>query len=189
MYITKNPSITKWCTALIKSGTKEPIKHSSVLPVEAFHHLFNSWNDNDSLSIGDLRLKAITLLALGLMLRPSDIAPKGKMFDNITGETKNFVFSTAMISFAPGGLTITFLGIKNDSMRTGFEVFLPFSAVAKMDPVETLRTYIKRTDHIRSGKAVFIGLKNHSKLSQPLLFLRFLNAHCPGRFVRLGFLG
>ena len=44
---------------------------------------------------------------------------------------------------------MTFLGIKNDSQRTGFQVTLPSSPNAKVDPVGALRTYFARTDSVR----------------------------------------
>lgn len=157
--LTKSPTVIGLCTALVKSGTKEPIRHSSVLPMEAFHRMFTAWEDNEELSLADLRLKAITLLALSIMLRPSDIAPKGEVFDSFTGETNKFLFTTDMLSFSPEGVTITLMAIKNDSARTGFEVFLPALANPKLDPVLTLSSYIQRSAPFRSDGAVFLSLK------------------------------
>ena len=157
--ITKNPSIVRLCSALIKSGTSAPLRHSTVLPIQAFHNLFKTWESNDKLSLADLRLKAITLLALSLMLRPSDIAPKGEVFNSFSGETSNFLFTTDMLKFTNDGLLITLMAIKNDSNRDGFEVFLPSIQESKLDPVQTLKDYLRRTEPFRSDGAVFISLK------------------------------
>ena len=159
MDLTKLPTISRFCNALIKSGTKQPIKKSKVLPIDAFHKLFSSWETNSQLSISNLRLKAITLLALAIMLRPSDIAPKGEIFDHISGDTKKYLFTTDMLSFDSEGLTVTFIGIKNDSQRSGFEVNIPRSSNFATDPVSTLQSYIERTSSQRTDKAVFISIK------------------------------
>ena len=135
MDLTKLTTISKLCNALIKSGTKQPIKKSKVLPMDAFQKLFSSWETNSQLSITNLRLKAITLLALAIMLRPSDIAPKGEIFDHISGDTKKYLFTTDMLSFDSEGLTVTFIGIKNDTQRSGFEVYIPRSKIFATDPV------------------------------------------------------
>lgn len=157
--ITKHQSIIRLCSALIKSGTSVPLKHSTVLPIQAFHHLFNTWECNDKLSLADLRLKAITLLALSLMLRPSDIAPKGQVFNSFSGETSNFILTTDMLSFSDDGVLITLMAIKNDSNRDGFEIFLPSIQMSKLDPVQTLKDYIERSEPFRSDGAVFLSLK------------------------------
>lgn len=62
---------------LISRIYKTPMKKSCVLPIRNLNDLFSilSRPDNSELSIKDFRLKAITLLGLFSMLRPSDIAP------------------------------------------------------------------------------------------------------------------
>ena len=57
-------------------------------------------------------------------------------------------------------MIVTFLGIKNDSQRTGFQVTLPPSADSKTDPVEALRTYSSRTDYVRCSvkRPAFLSL-------------------------------
>lgn len=42
---------------------------------------FQSLKDNEQLTLKQLRLKAITLLALTFMTRPSDLAPRAQVFD------------------------------------------------------------------------------------------------------------
>ena len=107
--------------ALIKSGTKIPMVRSSVMPIHAFRELFCKWPINSELGIKELRLKTITLMAILLMLRPSDIAPKSVHFDVDSGTTSKFVFSTDNVQFCESGeANITLHGIKNDMSRTGF---------------------------------------------------------------------
>ena len=75
---------SKLVDGLIKSATLRPMVKAPVMPVDPFLNLFLRWEDNDKLSIKDLRLKTICLLALVLMLRPSDIAPRGHYMDPAT---------------------------------------------------------------------------------------------------------
>ena len=86
-------------TALVKSGTSLPMQRSQVhvMPIEPFRDLFLRWPSNSELTVKDLRLKTITLLALLLMLRPSDIAPKTVQFDGTTATASKFMFSTEHI--------------------------------------------------------------------------------------------
>ena len=161
--LTKHHMISRLCSALIKSGTSIPLKHSTVLPIEPFNNMFEAWKENANLTLSDLRLKAITLLAFSLMLRPSDIAPKALFFDNLTGETKKFIFSTDMIEFTLDGLKVCFLGIKNDAQRAGFQVFLPSNPNSKLDPVGTIKEYINRTEPYRSDRGVFLSLNKPYK--------------------------
>ena len=64
-----------------------------------------------------------------------------------------------MLSFDSEGLTVTFIGIKNDTQRSGFEVYIPRSKIFATDPVSTLQSYIERTSNQRTDKAVFISVK------------------------------
>lgn len=161
--ITKHVSISRLVTALIKSHTFNPRKASKVMPTEAFKKLFMSWEENDRLTIKQLRLKALSLLALTAMLRPSDVAPKGKVFDEQTEQCSDILFTTDMLMFLPEGVKITFFGIKNDTQRTGFEILLPAHKDKRVDPVEALKCYIQRTESLRTDKAVFLSLNKPYK--------------------------
>ena len=161
--LTKDAHIVRLTTALVKSQTVRPMKKSTVLPVDRFTEMFRSWGSNDSLSLKHLRLKAITLLALALMLRPSDVAPKATIFDANTGDIQTVLFITDMLEFRADGVKVTFFGIKNDAQRSGFEVFLPRHATPVIDPVQTLSDYITRTQSVRSDNAVFLSLKRPHK--------------------------
>ena len=101
--VMDNEYVQLFITALIKSSTQRPMSKSSVLPVQPIRDLFLGWPKNDQLSVRQLRLKTITLLALTLMLRPSDIAPKAVKFDGTTLEQKQWIFSTDNVTFLPNG--------------------------------------------------------------------------------------
>ena len=161
--LTTSESVKGLVTALIKTQTSQPRSRSSVMPVAAFVRLFTEWPENKDLSIERLRLKTIVLLALTLMLRPSDIAPKAVRFEPASNTTTKVVFSTKCVRFnEDGSIQITFFGIKNDTDRSGAEVLLPPSRNQRIDPVGTLKCYIERTEESRSeasDKAVFLPLK------------------------------
>jgi hypothetical protein len=145
--------------ALVKSGTSAPMQRSKVMPVRPFRELFRQWPANAHLCIKRLRLKTITLLALLLMLRPSDIAPKGVHFDGSSATVSKFVFSTEQVEFCEDGAYITFHGVKNDTSRAGFKVFLQPTSDDKLNPVKALQDYILRTEPYRpEGNPVFLTL-------------------------------
>ena len=85
--------ISDLITALIKSGTSQALRKSSVLPSEPFDSLFRELGDNTSMSIKMLRMKCVALLATVCMLRPSDIAPKSVHFDPTSGHVSKRIFS------------------------------------------------------------------------------------------------
>ena len=157
--ISENYAIKRLVTAVTKSQTEKPMKKSSVLPVNTITDVFRAWGCNDNLSIRLLRVKTISLLAIALMLRPSDVAPNATFFENEFAGEKRIVFSTDMLNFHDNGVEVTLFGIKNDLDRKGFVVFLPCHSDVAVDPVTTLKDYLKRTAHLRRDKAVFISLK------------------------------
>ena len=140
----------KFITALTKSGTKVPGQRTKVMPCKPFYELFFSWATNEILTIKDIRLKAVTLLALCIMARPSDLAPKANIFDAETLESKQVPLSIKQLQFGgDGSLTLALFGIKNDTSRTGFEIRIPASSEQHVDPVSCLKCYIDRTQHLR----------------------------------------
>lgn len=153
-------------TALIKSGTQQPRRRSSVMPIAPFREMFVKWGPNNQLSVEQLRMKVITLLALLLMLRPSDIAPLSNEFDGNSMTTTRRLFTTRQIVFHEDMVEITFHGTKNDSDRAGFAVKLPAMDDALLDPVSALKDYLQRTEAQRQSAidrdAVFLAL-NPSK--------------------------
>lgn len=146
-------------TALVKSSTKRPAKRTAIMPLAPFISMVNSWEMDCSLSLKQLRLKAVLLLTIALMARPSDLAPKAKMFDGVQ-TTSLVTFSKDRLQFHPdGSLTVVLFGIKNDTDRSGFTVRIPKGSNVKTDPVSTLKTYIERTESVRKGdSAVFLSL-------------------------------
>ena len=75
-----NTQVRHVMDGLIKSGTTRPLQRSGVMPRQPFMDLFMRKPENLMLSTEQLRLKCITLMALCLMLRPSDIAPCAQTF-------------------------------------------------------------------------------------------------------------
>lgn len=149
-------------TGLVKSGSTKPMKRSSVMPLERFKELFLNWGDNDLLSIKQLRLKCVTLLAIYLMLRPSDIAPHSVNLQS--GKERRILFGTDQLNFQDdGSVIVTFFGIKNDTSRSGFNVVLRPHVNTLLDPVDVLKMYITKTAESRKLSetlAVFLSLNS-----------------------------
>ena len=158
---THDYDINKLVTALVKSQTCAPRIKSATMPVSAFHTLFSTWPDNHKLTTKQLRLKAVTLMALTFMLRPSDVAPKA-IYMNSDLEWHSLVFSSRNVTFHDTGhLTVTFHGIKNDYHREGFTIKIPPASTPEVDPVQTLKDYMTRTSTARlcsTDDAVFLTL-------------------------------
>lgn len=160
--ITKLDSVRILCSALIKSSTKSPMQKSSVMPIQPFYAMFEAWPENEHLALEKLRMKCICLLALLFMCRPSDLAPKGVIFDPLMLQGRSRILSTQNVRFpADGGVTIEFLGIKNDTSRQGFVVTIPGSVIHKVDAASALKTYITRTAAVRTTpeQPLFLTLK------------------------------
>jgi hypothetical protein len=122
---------------LVKCSTNAPMCKTQVMPIRPFFNLFQSWDNDHALTLKCLRLKAICLLALYFMLRPSDVAPRSEILNASENSFAQTVFSENQIEFLPdGALSITFHGIKNDYDRDGFTVTLPALPpdLAKLDP-------------------------------------------------------
>lgn len=155
--------------ALIKSSTTAPRKRSKVLPVTVLLDFFRAWPNNNELDTKRLRMKTLTLLALVLMLRPSDVAPKAKTFDPWSWSSCPVVFAKQDVVFRDDGHAYIWIhGTKNDTDRAGFQIDLAPHRDLKLDPVTTLQTYIARTDSVRPSdtQPVFLTLhKPHKAIS------------------------
>ena len=138
------------------------MQRTGVIPIQQFRDLFVSWPDNESLTLKDLRMKCITLLALTAMLRPSDVAPQAQLFDPETFSVDRLAFSFRQVTFTPdGNLQIVFHGIKNDTDRKGFPVTISAGSCKKLDPVSCLLSYTNRTKIMRQAitdEPVFLSL-------------------------------
>ncbi|XP_053378396.1 uncharacterized protein LOC128548064 [Mercenaria mercenaria] len=105
--------IEKLVTSLVKTGTKKPMKRQGPMPIEPFMDLFMKLGENGILTLRDLRMKAITLLALCAMTRPSDLAPKGKTFNVQEQTTFAMTMRKQDVTFKEdGSMTVQFHGIK-----------------------------------------------------------------------------
>ena len=159
-------NVLKLVNGLIKSGTTEPLKRTPVMPVQPFIELFVKWGSNDKLSLWALRLKAITLLSLTVMLRPSDIAPRSEQYDQ--GVWLNTCFCRSALKFdSKGYLRMYFFGIKNDYDRDGFAVNVPVASDPLVCLVKAVQDYVVRTsDKVGAKGAVFVSLnKPYTPLS------------------------
>ena len=113
--------LTRLLTAVIKLCTNDVMERSNVMPVESFKQLFLSWGSNDQLSLVQLRMKAVSLLALTAMCRPSDLAPQSTHLKLYGSHEQRFLRRTH-VTFHSDRMMVIFLGTKNDSSRDGFVV-------------------------------------------------------------------
>ena len=109
--------------ALIKSETKAPSGRTSIMPMKPFVDMFSSWEENKALSIPKLRQKAITLLTIASLARPSDLAPKVGFFRDRIHFNED------------GSMCVYFFGVKNDANRAGFETRIESTVNPNTDPV------------------------------------------------------
>lgn len=109
----------------------------------------------------DLRLKAITPLALSLMLIPFGYRPKQYTFGRYFGSYPQTKFYHENYCIWKRWFESDLFGIKNDTMRKVFEVILAKSNSVKIDPVQKLYDYIERTRWPRGQEGlVFISIKS-----------------------------
>ena len=156
-----NSDIKRLIAGIVKSGIVSPMKCSKPMPTNSFVNLFHSWGKNEELTIKQLCMKTVTLLALVCMTRPSDLAPKGINLDTLNLSVHNIVLSLDNIQFmADNSLTIFFFRIKNDTSRSGFEVnILPNLDDIIMDLVLCLPDYIDRITAVTDTKTLSLPYK------------------------------
>ena len=139
-----NEDIRKLMTGLTKSQMLLPMKRLAVMPQQPFMQMFMNGENNELLSLEDLKLKCLVLLAPCLMLRSSDVAPRAMVFQGDV--PTSLQFTTDQIEFLPNGSAAIYLhSIKNYANCNGFQVFLCPSGNSKVCPVDTLRCYSDRT--------------------------------------------
>ena len=142
-----NKEIKAVVNSVVKSATSEPMIKSPVMPQQPFIDLFMSWPENHLLSMEQICLKCLTLMALCLMLRPSDIAPRSVILQN--GNSVNVQFSADRIKFLEDGSVEVYLfGVKNDVSRDGFRIFLQPCTVSKVCPVGALQEYLQCNEKV-----------------------------------------
>jgi len=132
------------------------------LQISAFTDVFHEMESDDQLTLKVLRMKAITLLALVTMTRPSVLAPKGKQFNVRSQSFDPVIMSRDDVHFEDDGtMTVKFWSIKNDTNRQGFKVNVPPSNDTKCDQVQCLKTYIDRANQFTSDsyRPLFMALR------------------------------
>ena len=115
-------------TALIKSHIFVPMKKSTALPVDTFVTLFTALDPNSGLSIKQPRLKALILLTLALVLRPSSVVPEATLLGVSSGTVHSLFFTKHMLLFSVEGVKVTLSGKKNAVQRTQLDRFRSVSA-------------------------------------------------------------
>ncbi len=159
--------ILQLVNGLIKSSTMCPMVKTPIMPTEPFRDLFMQWPVNEDLTIKNLRIKVICLMALAFMLRPSDVAPHGQYMDTNSSSPMNAIFSCDQLKFhEDGSLSVSFHAIKNDMCHDGFTVTMPRCSEPKLDVALALQCYISRTEAIRShikDQPVFVSLQRPYK--------------------------
>ena len=97
------------------------------------------------------------LLALSVMLRPSDIAPRSQNIEEDVLYSNKF--SREWLYFDENYLEIYLFGIKNDYKCTGFRVQIPWASEGMVCPVQTLQVYLQKTKGLVQAKGpVFLML-------------------------------
>ena len=154
-----NEDIYKLLTGITKAQTTQPMMQSEVMARKPFITMFKEWGENERLSTADLQLKAVTLLALFIMLRPSDIAPRSI---HILQQAKvhSNVFTCDKVFFTDQGMVLYLHGIKNDYSRDGFCMCVNLASDPVICPVRTLEDYLERTSGAGHKGPVFVSLKD-----------------------------
>lgn len=144
---THSPIITRLRKGLINS-TPKPIQRGGAIAPEPLKQLFVKMGTNMQLTVKDLRMKAMALVAFVGMFRPSDLA----------------LPTTDNIKFHENQSAVTFclLGFKNDYNANGDSVVIPAASEVLVCPVAALFDYIQRTQEERKNQCtkVFIALKS-----------------------------
>ncbi len=140
-----NDQVHCFAGALVKTDTLQPLRYSSVFDISAFRKLFMDWH-RTHLDMVHLCMKAIVLLSLSLMLRPSDIA-----LNSLVKEKNQLVpriFHQSQIVQQGEVMLITLFGNKNDYSRDGQQVVLQPSSDRVMCPVRALQDYCACMDRV-----------------------------------------
>ena len=105
----------------------------------------------------------MSLLAITVMLRPPDVAPRSR---NIDGDVFcDNVFRREWITIKEDYMEIYFFGIKNDYPRNGFRVCVPRLKEVLVCPLRPVERYMKVKEHLVAGRSTapdFLTLSIHS---------------------------
>ena len=144
---TKNQLLTMLKQAIVNTGTKRPRTNTPVFPVDQLTEHISSWGDNSKLNIGQIRAKAICLLALVGLFRPSDLT----------------LINLGHLTFSDTGVSIKNFGGKTDKDMAGIPTTITRASDILLCPVAALQNYIDKTKTTRESmeqKPVFVYLNN-----------------------------
>jgi len=150
---TKSQLLTMLKQAIVNTGTKRPRKNTPVFPIEKLTDYITGLGPNQSLDTKTLRAKAICLLALVGLYRPSDLE----------------LITLDQLTFTEFSVSITNFGGKTDKDMAGLPTTITRATDPFLCPASTLRDYIDRTAETRARipkKPVFLYLD--SKKAEPL---------------------
>ena len=138
---TQSTIISRLRKGLINQTT-EPVQKGGAMAPEPLIELFQKWGPNEQLSLEQLRMKAMSLIAFIGMYRPSDLA---------LPTLENVQFKNDLSS-----VTFCLLGFKNDYNANGAEVTISASADPLLCPVKALKLYLKKVEPLRNGDKTLV---------------------------------
>ena len=142
---TQSTIVSRLRKGLINQTT-EPVQKGGAMAPEPLIELFRKWGQNEQLSIEQLRMKAMSLIAFIGMYRPSDLA---------LPTLENIQFKQDL-----SAVTFCLLGFKNDYNANGAEVTIVSSADPILCPVKALKLYLEKIESFRNGERhLFIANK------------------------------
>jgi integrase len=131
--------------AIVATGTKRPRKSTPVFPIEKLMAYLITLGGNDDMTIDNVRAKAICLLALVGLYRPSDLE----------------VLRMEHLQFTDAGVNVANFGGKTDKSRDGIPTTITRASDPRLCPVLALRAYLNRTTATRASipdQPVFVYL-------------------------------
>lgn len=130
--------------ALVKQRTSRPTKHSVPLQFTLVLQMFRRWGPNSELEPGQLRAKAVSLLAYALAMRPSDASNPRR--------------DSLRLSDNGTCLHMALLGDKTDHTRQGKTAQVHAASDPLVCPVATLAAYIEATPNAPDNGPLFVAL-------------------------------
>ena len=150
---TKSQLLTMLKQAIVNTGTKQPRKNTPTFPISKLTSYLSELGEDDTLEVKTLRAKAIVLLALVGLFRPSDLER----------------IKLDHLNFGPNSVVIANFGGKTDKDMAGIPTTITGSSSVLLCPVRALHNYITRTEQNRqrlSEKSIFLYLND--KQAEPL---------------------
>ena len=144
---TKSELLTMLKQALVNTGTKRPRRNTPTFPIDKLANYISDFGENGVMTIEKLRAKAVCLLALVGLFRPSDLA----------------LITMDQVTLATSTVTFANFGGKTDKDMAGIPTTVTASSIPQLCPVRALTSYITRTQDTRAhitDKPVFIYLNS-----------------------------